>query len=245
MIFLAFAFCLCSCESKERKAYNESVNSRQISQLKQFISDFPEAGELIDSAKIILSEWEKDSMLYIELKQKEDVVERYNQEKIYLTTYPNGLYSEEVMNLMANDEKVAEEAIAKQKIFLAEQEARQNHLDEFRKQLENTIFYSSFEGGRSFIIMNSPNTEGKGMGVWGTTIDGWGGALDEGIKFKYEINMEDFDDDKIICHNVANNSLFTIEIYDDILYVTARGESDRFIGERNVEEYKSTIPHIK
>ncbi|MBR5052615.1 MAG: hypothetical protein IKW91_05270 [Bacteroidaceae bacterium] len=238
LMLCASAFIFSGCVSKEQKAFDESVASRQISQLKQFIADFPEAGELLDSAKLILSEWEKDSADYVALKQTEDLVERYNLERAYEFSYPEGLFLDSVYAMMTDDAPVAQEILAKRA-------AIQGHLDEYRKKIENIIFYQSFEGGRHAIVMTPPDEEGKGKGAWVTIIDGWGGILDDGIKFRYEINTEDFEDDDIICHNIDNNALFTIEIYDKTLYVTVRGDLESFIGEKDVEEYKACLANLK
>lgn len=238
LMLCASAFLFIGCANKEKKVYEEAVSSRQISQLRQFVSNFPEAGELLDSAKIILSEWEKDSAEYVALKQTKDLVERYNLERAYVFSYPEGLYLDSVYAMMNEDEPFAQEILAKRAVI-------EEHLEKYRKEIENNIFYQSFEGGRHAIVLTPPDEEGKGMGAYVTIIDGWGGILNDGLKFRYEINTEDLDDDDIICHNVDNNSLFTIEVSDRTLYLTVRGNFEMFIGEKDVEEYKSAIANLK
>ena len=224
-----------SCTSKEQKAFQAAVQSRQISQLRQFVADFPEAAELLDSAKNILSEWVSDSTDYVAIKATADIVERYDLEVNYSFTHPDGLYLDSVNAMLADD-------VSEAQAIKAHREAVAQHLEKYRKEIEDIVYYQNMmEGGRLFVYMTPPDPEGKGMGVLGTIIDGWNGILNEAYKFRYEINTEDFEDDDIICHSVDNGSNFTIEIYDKSLYITARGNLEHFLGERDPEGSKAGI----
>lgn len=241
--FISFAvivlsLVLGSCTSKDRKAFQTAVQSRQMSQVRQFVADFPEATELIDSAKVILSEWMKDSADYVEIRATADIVERYDLEVNYSVTHPDGLYLDSVKIMLSAD-------VSEAQSIKARREALAQHLEDYRKKIENIVFYQDLDGGRLFVFMTPPDQEGKGMGVFGSIIDGWNGILNDGFKFRYEINTEDFEDDDIICHNLDNDANFTIEIYDKTLYLTARGNLERFLGERDPESYKAGIKALK
>lgn len=235
---IVLSLSLVSCTSKEQKAFQAAVQSRQISQMRQFLADFPEAAELLDSAKNILSEWMSDSADYAAIKATADIVERYDLEVDYRFAHPDGLYLDNV-NAMLDDD------ISEARAIKAHREALAKHLEEYRKEIEDIIYYQNLDGGRHFVFMTPPDQEGKGMGLLGTIVDGWGGFLNEAYKFRYEINTEDFEDDDIICHNIENNTNFTIEIYDKSLYITARGNLENFIGERDPEGYKAAVKALK
>ena len=223
-----------SCTSKEQKAFQAAVQSRQISQLRQFVADFPEAAELLDSAKNILSEWVSDSTDYVAIKATADIVERYDLEVNYSFIHPDGLYLDSVNSMLADD---APEAQA----IKTHREAVAQHLEKYRKEIEDIVYYQDLDESRLFIYMTPPDLEGKGMGVMGLIVDGWGGILNQAEKFRYQINTEDFEDDDIICHWVDNGSNFTIEIYDKSLYFTSRGKLEHFLGERDPEGYKAGV----
>ena len=84
---------LCSCVNKERKAFDAAVQSREITKMRQFLTQYPEAdSHLLDSAKVIIEEWASDSADFSKLKMAEDVVERVGLEMTYMDQHPDGLY---------------------------------------------------------------------------------------------------------------------------------------------------------
>lgn len=232
---IALSLSLGSCTSKEEKAFQAAVQSRQIAQLRQFVADFPEATALLDSAKNILSEWVSDSADFVAIKATADLVERYDLEVDYTFRHPEGLYLDSIIALLKEDATEAE-------AIKVRREAVAQHLEKFRKQIEDIVYYEDMgEGSRIYVFMTPPDPEGKGMGVLGSIIDGWSGILNEAHKFRYAINTEDFEDDDILCHFVDNNANFTIEIYDKSLYITAHGNLEHLLGERDPEGYKAGI----
>lgn len=225
----------CSGTSKEEKAFEAAVQSRQISQLRQFVTDFPEATELLDSAQNILSEWVSDSTDFVTIKATADIVERYDLETNYALAHPEGLYLDSVNAMLAADTSEAE-------AIKAHREAVAEHLEKYRKEIEDIVYYSdNGDGSRFFFYMIPPDSEGKGIGLLGDVGKGWKDFEDNypGGKFSYEINIEDFEDDVIICRTKKNT--FNIEIYDKSLHITSKGSYYSLIGERDPETYKACI----
>ena len=230
--FIGLIFCFSSCINKEKRAFDKAVQSCKMEQMRNFLLQYPNADKmLLDSARVILAEWESDSIDYAAIKAIKDIIERSGAELSYMDRHPQGLYIDSVSLMYQDDEEIAAAIISKQ-------EALEQHLDEYRGQIKDIVFYYSKEGGREYIILSVPDKEGKGRGVWGNIIDGWS-EFNSADWFDYAINTEDFEDDDIMC-KLKNGASFTIEIYDDkSLYVTARGNLFSFIGEKDSNSYKS------
>ena len=236
VVFATF-LCLTSCTDKVKQAFEESVDSHQLSQLRQFIANNNQANPaLLDSARVLLALWEEDSTAYAQLKQEENVLERYQLEQNYMSKYEDGIYFDSVYAMLNTDESIAQEIIEKQK-------ALSQHLEKYRKLVENNIFYRSDDGVRRVLVMSVPDESGKGIGIYTSVIEDWG-IVGNKIKFEYEINTEDFDDDDIICRG-DNESYFTVEISDRTLWITAQGEIKMYNGERDNKNYKEWLELAK
>lgn len=220
--------CLSSCVSKEQKAFEEAVQSRQLINIRHFLAQYPNADiQLLDSAKVLLNEWISDSVDFEELKTTEDVVMRAGLEMSYMDQHPNGLYIDSVAFMYQNDEKEAAAIIERR-------EAIEQHLESYRKKFLNNVFYMD---PLHCIILSEPDEEGKGAG---TLMDGYLTFYD----FRYAIDIEDLNEDNIRCEYTVNGNRFTLELYDKRLYYRAQGQLETFDGEQNEEIYNSFMERV-
>lgn len=223
------AACFFSCiDNKNKQAFDAAVQSRTLSELRQFLIQYPEADSLlVDSAKIILAEWERDSADFAELKLKEDVVERVGLEQSYMDQHPEGLYLDSVLLMFQNDESIAASIIERQ-------EAIRQHLDSYRKKFVNYAFYAD---PYHCILLTEPDENGKGIG---TLFDGILTYYD----FRYSINIEDLEDKDILCNYIVDDKNFTLSLYEKTLYYSAQGNSESFDGELNEKFYKDFLERV-
>jgi len=229
LMLCTVALVLGSCTNKEQKAFDDAMQSRELAQLRQFISSFPQADPLLlDSAKVVLAEWVRDSADYAQLKQMKDVVERYGAEITYMDQHPEGLYIDSVNQMFQSDEGPAAEMIARQ-------EAIEEHLQEYRKSFDKRVYYSD---PTHFIVLTVPDDKGKGQGMMG---DGWLTYYD----FHYAINLDDMDDEDIQCEmDKYDDAHFTLSLYDKTLYFQAKGDLERYDGEIDESLYKDFLERV-
>lgn len=230
------------CTSKEKKALDNAISSRSLSQLRQFIKECPtEKAQLIDSAKAVIAIWEQDSNYYDQIKQTEDVVLRTEAEVNYINQYSQGLYIDSVIAMYDIDAPQAESVIARRK-------AVAEHLNTYRKNIKDILFYyKPNKYWTHIIVMSPPDEEGKGEGIYAYFPDNDDLTfMGDRSDFTYAINLEDLEDNDINCRWKKSGSLFTIEIYDDkSLYVTNQGKLFSFMGQRDEEGYQGLFPEKK
>lgn len=230
---------LTNCTSKEEKALTAAIQSKQTARLRQFIKECPaEKTQWIDSARVVLAEWEHDSADYYEIKQIKDVVKRAGAEITYMDHHFMGLYIDSVCSMYVTDGPEADAIIARR-------EAIDRHLEPFRKQMKDIVFYrTEGDNWRHIVMLDLPDEEGKGRGMYLylPTNANWA-FLGSKEPFTYSINLEDFNDDDISCRWDDGNGLFIIELYNDkSLYMTNQGELRGFMGERDPETYHAVFP---
>lgn len=227
-----------SCTSKEQKALDNAIGSKDLSQLRLFIKECPaEKTQLIDSAKAVIVLWEQDSCFYAQIKQTEDVVLRTEAEVNYINQYPNGLYIDSVMAMYDTDAPQAESVIERRKVIA-------EHLDTYRKNIKGILYYyRQSSSWTHFLVMSPPDEEGKGKGIYGYYPENDAFTfMGDRQDFTYAINLEDLEDDDINCRWEKSGNLFTIEVYDKSLYLTNQGELYSFMGQRDEEQYREIFP---
>ena len=221
---------LTSCDNKEKKALDSAIQSRELSQMRQFINQYSDANkELVDSAMVILAEWEQDSADYTNLINMDDIVERAEAESLYLNNHPDGLYKDLVTNMYATDEPEAN-------VIIERRNAIRECLDEYSKNFTNYVFYNSDDN--SPICLTSPDENGNGIGFLYTPF-GY-------VCFYYSINLDDLDDDTIQCvYYLKNNkeTHFTISLssIDHCFYYKIKGKTSRWYGQLEKDFYASFL----
>ena len=205
--FLLFSICisliLYGCKSEQEKALETAIATNDLNQLRVFASSIE--GEMESKVKIKYDDCYatllKDSTLYSNIKQAENIIARYNYEKEYLAELPSGIHFEEVNQMLTNDKEQAEIMTNK----LAEM---RNAFSQYRF-IETTV--DGWQGG---VVMttdgdeyefNGPDEFGKGE----VTIKA------EGIPIKYQF----FDDDFNFLHMYAlikRNCVGTYYVNNDL-----------------------------
>lgn len=228
MLLCVGTLCLNSCISKEQEAFQKAIQSREISQIRQFLEQYPNADSLLlDSAKVILDEWSKDSIDFAELMKTEDIVERAGLEMSYMDQHPEGLYLDSVKFMYQSDELEAAAIIERK-------EAIEQHLESYRKQFVNKVFTVD---AYHFIVLSAPDEEGNGVG---TMVDGLLTYYD----FRYSIDIENLEEDEISCEFTAYGSEFTLELYDKQLIYTRRDDIVTYYAEKSEELYESFLERM-
>ncbi|MCR5180184.1 MAG: hypothetical protein K6C30_03065 [Bacteroidaceae bacterium] len=229
ILLSAFVLTFVSCVSKEEKALEAAIQSRDLSQLRQYLTTFPDADSLLlDSARAVLANWVSDSTDFASLKQLEDVVERAEAEVTYMNNFPEGLYIDSVAQMYQTDES---EAVA----IVARREAIAQYLDPYRKKFDKHVYYMD---AYHYIILTAPDDEGKGQG---TLVDGILTFYD----FHYAFNLDDFDDEDIQCsYDKYEDAHFTLSIYDKTLYMQSKGELNSFDGEIDEKTYQDFLERV-
>jgi len=216
--------------SKEEKALEEAIQSKKLSELRQFISTYPDAEPLLlDSAKVLLKEWESDSTDYALLKQMEDIVERAGAEMSYMDQHPEGLFIDSVTLMYQTDEGLAAEIVARQ-------EAIERHLETYRKAFGKYVFYYD---PYHYIILTEPDDKGKGQGTFADGILTY-------YDFHYAINLDDFEDEDIQCdYDKYNDAHFTLSLWDKSLHMQSKGDITSFEGEVDKTTRNSFLERVK
>ena len=230
MIAVNITLCLVSCENKEKKAFEEAYSSLEISKMKAFVSNYPNADvELLDSAKIIISEWEADSADFAYICQEKDVVKRFEAEEKYIQMHEGGINMNKVYELYEKDEEEAEAIKAKE-------EAIKKKVQMYTKWLKNNVFYTNPQNG---LILLAPDAEGKGQGAI-IEIDYFPTIYD----FHYTINLENMDDDDVVCKMDKYDRSFTATLYEKKITVKSKGYVDIYLGETDEKLYKSVEERV-
>jgi len=222
-----FLLMLSGCESKEKKALDSAIQSRELSQMRQFITQYPDANqELVDSARIILAKWEQDSADYNSLKDMDDIVKRAQAEGLYMENHPDGLYKDIVTEMFKTDGPEAK-AILERLLVIGE-------------GFTNYAFYNS--GNRYPICLTSPDENGKGIGFL-YTLFGY-------LCFYYAINLDDLNDDAIQCvYYIENNKEihFTLSYSsnDHCLYYNIKGKISTWYGQLDKDYYDPFLKSVK
>ena len=118
--------------------------------------------------------------------------------------------------------------------IIERQEAIDQRLETYRKQFVNRVFYMD---SYHCIILSAPDDKGKGVG---TLMDGMLTFYD----FRYNIDIENLDEDEINCEYTVDGRKFTLEVFDKHLYYSAQGQVESFNSEKNEELYKSFTERV-
>lgn len=230
MIAVNIVLCFTACVNKEQKAFDEAFLSSDIAKMKAFINNYPEADRsLLDSAKMIISEWETDSADFAYISQEKDLLKRFVAEEKYIEKHQGGNHLEEVYRLYEKDEDEAEALKAKAAVVNKKMEL-------YNKRLKNKVFYSNPRNG---IVLLPPNAEGKGQGVlFENRVNPFRDIIHVFFDFHYTIDLEDLDDDDLFCKMDKYSGTFTVTLYEKKIYLKAKGDIDIYLSEPNEEFYK-------
>lgn len=228
--FLSFILCLTACVNKEKKAFEEACLSKETAKMKAFVKNYPEANPaLIDSAKVLITEWESDSADYVYICQEKDLLERFDAEERYIYNHPEGINITKVM-------KIHEEDAVEAEALMAKLEAMGEKIEIFDEGFKNRVFYSDPKNG---IIFSSPDADGKGQGVMFEI-----NLLPTFYDFHYSINFDDQEDNEIMCKMDKYSGSFTVTLYDKTVYLHAKGDVNSYRGEIDEEAYKNFMERI-
>lgn len=127
-IAMIAVFALCSCESKEEKAYKVAMHSNNISEIRQFLANYEEdaSSEEINNARDEIKRLEMDSTLYALITSSNVLAERIDLEEKYLLL-PHPVHQIEVKELQAKD-----------KSFIKSQQKQDNKQHTQQRQTGNT-----------------------------------------------------------------------------------------------------------
>jgi hypothetical protein len=170
-----------SCKDAEKDAYENLRNSKDLSSVNAYLAEFKDAPkEHLDSIKMLQSQLQGDSSMYVAIKSEKDVIARYQLEVSYINTYKSGIYVNQVKQKISVDGIAAEKAEKEQEIKLADQEEA-NEYAEYARFFKKFYFIEKDNDSDLITeyVFNQPNNEGKGIGEC------------MGRKFHYTISLED------------------------------------------------------